>query len=99
ALLLKEEGAQLGVDLVWRLLGQEVAAVDRPPADVVSPAPPDVEDVEPAAELVAPGPEREHRAGDPPAGAAVLLVELEVDRRPGAVVLAHGVDRRRVADA
>src|SRR5207302_3911383 len=49
-------------------------------------------------ELVPPGPEREQRARDLPP-AAVGLVELVVDRRAGAVVLAHRVDRLRVTDA
>src|SRR4051812_26585276 len=74
-----------------------MAAVEGPPRYLGrAPAPPDLEHVEPPPELVAPGPEREQRARDAPSRRTVLLVELVVDARAGAVVLAHRVHRVRV---
>src|SRR6266508_6345611 len=73
-------------------------AVERPPPHVVGPLTPDVENVEPPPQLLATAPEREHGAHDAPP-APVGLVELEVDRRARPVVLAHPVDRRRIANA
>jgi len=70
-----------------------VAGIDRFPADVVRPAPPDVEHVEPLLELILPAPQRQHRAGDLAPAGEVQLVQFPVERRPGAVVLAHRVDR------
>src|SRR5215213_248830 len=93
-----EERRQLRRHLVWALLGEEVAAVERPPAHVVRPAAPDVEHVEPVAELVLPRPQGQHRALDPPL-ASIALVGVVVVRRAGAVVLAHPVNRLGVVDA
>jgi hypothetical protein len=86
------------VGLFGGLFGEEVPAVERPPAHVVGPQTPDVDNVEPAPQLLATAPEREHGTLDA-ALASIRLVELEVDRRARAVVLAHPVDRLRVANA
>jgi hypothetical protein len=76
---------------VRSLFGEEVATVERPPANVVRPAAPDLEDVEPTAELVAAGPQCQHRAFDPAAGGGTRLIVLVVDRRTRAIVLADGM--------
>src|ERR671936_678238 len=74
-----------------------MAAVERAAADVVSPPAPDLEHVVvQLGKLAAPAPEHEQGAVDV-FGAPVRLVVLEVDCHPGAVVLAHGMDRLRVS--
>jgi hypothetical protein len=72
-----------------------VAAVERAAAHLtLAPTAPDLENVEPATQLVAPGPEGVERTADLPACIDVRSVGVVVVRRAGAVVLAHRVDRR-----
>src|SRR5688572_499219 len=97
--LLPEEARERRARLVRRLLGEEVATGQALAADVVGPAPPRVQDL---AALVGPAPvapDGEHGTADLPPGLEIGLVELAVDERPGAIVLAGRVDHLGVLEA
>ena len=93
---LQEKPRQLRQRLVRRLLGQEVAARERVPAHVGGPPLPGFEHLAAPAALA---PQGEHRALDAPAGREIRRVQVEVDRRPGAIVLARRVDDLGLAEA
>src|ERR687891_2157178 len=93
-----EEGVELVVGVIRCLLRQVVAAVEGLALRVVGPVAPDRQHVGAVAERAALAPEHEDGARDAPP-ATVALVELEVDRRAGPVVLADRMDRPRVAQA
>ena len=94
----EKERLELRERLVRALLGEEVAAWQRPAAHVAAHAARQTSHhvVEPAhgAARHPTAPAADTRPCSPSAA-----VVLEVDRRAGAVVLAGGVDRRRVAEA
>src|SRR3954447_14727925 len=96
---LAKEGAELGERLVRPLLGDVVPAVQRAAGDVAGPRAPDREHVVPVLEVPARAPQREHGAADPALAVEVGEVVGVVERRAGAVVLAHRVDRGRVVGA
>src|SRR6516165_5418592 len=69
-------------------------------ADVAGIALPDLAGARPgvAADAAGRAPQQEHRAVDLAPGLEVLAVHVEVDAGAGAIVLAHGVHRRRIAE-
>src|SRR5687768_3223319 len=75
-----------------------MATCEAPAGDVVRPLPPDLEEARRLARRIRLPREREHWTGNLPAGAPVLAVLLVVDRRATAVVLARGMDDRRIAE-
>lgn len=81
----------------WSLLGNEVAAVERAPGDVLG----DFAPIGQAAELrldhgvLAPKDENRHCEQFPP----VAMVMLEIDRAGSTKVFTRGVDRTRIAEA
>src|SRR4051812_40137065 len=91
-----EEAEQLAGGLARPLLREEVAAIQCPAPEIGRASSPDPVDVVGAAD---PGraPQNERRTRQRLLG--VGSVVLEVDGRPGAVVLACGMDRRRVEAA
>src|SRR4029453_8082463 len=96
SLSLKEKRSQSGGGLFGRFFGHVVARVDRAALAVLGPGAPDGQDVIPARQCPLGSPQRQDGAGDAATGLAVGLVEVEVERGAGAVVLTRGVDRRRV---
>src|SRR5690242_5199279 len=69
------------------------------PFDVMGPALPDSQDIVPAFQAVLQTPERLNRARDSPSRPLIFLVEAHIDRGPGAIILAHGVDRVGIGEA
>src|SRR5215208_3406673 len=94
-----EERAQLGVGLLRSLLGEVVAAVERPTAHFLGPPAPDVQDVVVLLKESLAAPQGEHRARYAPARPAVGLVVLVVEGGRGPIVLARSVDGLWVAEA
>src|SRR5258708_7544581 len=92
-----KERAQRAQGLVGCFLGQEMAARQRMAAHIDRLFAPDRERVIEPADDAIPAPQHEQRALDFLAG--VGRVMLEIDRGAGAIILAGGVDGRRIAEA
>src|SRR4051812_30929800 len=95
-----EERRQFRQRLLRRLFGEVMPAVEGTAGDLglADPAP-CLQHVEPPVHHGALAPQGERRAGELATGGAVLAVMDEVDGGGGAVILAHRVDRRGVAEA
>src|SRR5918996_1502939 len=87
--VLAQEPAQRGDELLGRLLRDEVPGREGSPAYVVGPGAPDAQRAVGHRALLG-APVHEHRAADPPPGAAVLGVERPVEVEGGAEL---GADR------
>ena len=94
--LLLEEVEEASEGFFGRFLRYEVARGQSLAAHLLRPLPPDAEHVVGPPDEALGAPKRQKRAVDPPI--QILLVVSEVDRGRGAIVLAGGMDRRRIGD-
>src|SRR5579864_2855643 len=99
--LLSKELPQLTISFLWRFLGEIMSARQRlGAADVAGVALPDLARARSgvAADAAGRAPQQQHRAGDLAPGFEVFGVHVEIDAGAGAIILAHGMHRRRIAE-
>src|SRR5687767_5009266 len=94
-----EERLEFRERLLGRLLGQVVAAGQRPPADIHRNRRPILERPEQPVNDATIAPQHEERTRHLAARRNVFGIVLKIDRRGGAVILAAGVDRRGIREA
>src|SRR5919204_763164 len=96
--LASEEPVQLLECCVRSFFRQEVSGVEPATADLRRPPPPDRQHVVKLRQLAALAPEHMNGTGNPTRPVIGVVVH-QIDGRAGAIVLAHRVNRFRIADA